>query len=387
MTGVPYADGETEVTKSRRRTRRDTALARLCAAGAAIALTAVVAPARADDTPYCRKVRARAVSDASLLIAPSLRLDGIKLPTAFQTGANPIDPSQVGPEYQIRGGVSVSPLDIYKGFRVLDLGDADCDQHVSAVTAEEIIAQGKEYGRAPALQKQIELLDARRPGWEALVAKSEQRFASAVTTLQQVEEVRTRAVSLDRQRAQLVGDKERLESSGAKVFKGTLADLTRAVETTAMRYERKASHVRSLDSWSVHLTAGYIPPFFGSDHSDWYGMVALTHNLGSVWRNAAESRYLDAREDELKASRHELASRISTFRSNLRASSAQAQRELQVLESRISMLNAGRAALENSDALKAAHALALMELELIAADAERAYLTELVAQLRTLEET
>jgi hypothetical protein len=144
--------------------------------------------------------------------------------------------------------------------------------------------------------------------------------------------------------------------------------------------------VRVLDSWSVHFTAGYIPPFFGADHSDYYGMVQLSHNLGGAWRNAAETRYLDAREDELKSARPELVSRIASFRANLRATVTQAQRELAVLESRVSALNAGRAALETSDALKAAHALALIELELIAADSERAYLIELIAELRTLEE-
>jgi len=113
-TGVRNADGEPEVMKSRCRSKRIRYLARLCSAGAALAVTAPVAPAMADDTPYCRKVRARAASDAALLIAPSLRLDGLKLPTAFQTGANPIDPVAVGREYQVRGGVSVSPIDIYK---------------------------------------------------------------------------------------------------------------------------------------------------------------------------------------------------------------------------------------------------------------------------------
>jgi hypothetical protein len=362
-------------------------LARLCAVGAAVAVSVMAGPARADDSPYCRKVRARAVSDASLLIAPSLRLEGIKLPTAFQRGSNTIDPTGIGPEYQVRGGLTLSPIDIYKGFRVLGIGDADCEQHVTVVMAEEILAQDKNYGRAAALKKQIVFLEAQRERWEALLAQGEQRFASKVTTLQQTEELRTRVLAFERQRAQLAGDLARLESNGAKPFTGTLADLAHAIESTTMIYEKKVSHLRTLDTWSIHLTAGYIPPFFGADHPDAYGMVQLTHNLGAAWRNSAETKQLAAREDELKSSRYELTSRIGVFRATLRSSSTQATRELQIVESRVSALTAGRTALETSEALKAAHALALLDLELIAAEAERTYLTELIAQLRTLEES
>ena len=84
-----------------------------------------------------------------------------------------------------------------------------------------------------------------------------------------------------------------------------------------MTYEKKVSHVRSLDTWSVRLTAGYIPPFFGSDRADTFGLVQLTHNLGGAWRSAAEGRHLAAREDELKSSRYELTSRIGAFRASI----------------------------------------------------------------------
>jgi len=114
--------------------------------------------------------------------------------------------------------------------------------------------------------------------------------------------------------------------------------------------------------------------------------VQLTHNLGGAWRNAAENRYVAARQDELKSSRYELASRLSAFRASLVSISAQATRELQVLELRVAALTAGRSAMEGFDAVKAAHALALLDLELIAAESERTYLTELARQLRTLEE-
>lgn len=359
-------------------------------ASAVISLAAAAGTAgtaRADDSPYCRKVRARAASDAAMLIAPSLRLEAVKLPTAFQHGTNTVDPTAVGPEYQLRGALLLSPLDMYKGFRVLGVADADCEHHVNAAIAEAILAQDKDYGRGPALRKQITFLESRRSTWEEIAAKSEQRFASNVTTLQQVEEIRTRTTALERKCAQLAGELGRLESRGAMSFHGTLTVLARAIETTAMDYEKKSSHLRSLSSWGVDLTGGYIPPFFSAERSDVYGMVQLTHNLGAIWQYRAETRYLAARADELRSSRHEQTSRIDAFREALRSSSTQAQRELQVIDARVSALTAGRAALDDTDALKAAHALALMDLELIADGSERAYLTELIAQLRALEGT
>lgn len=372
--------------RSRRTKLSETLLVRFCALGAAVALTATAASAQADDSPYCRKVRARADSDAALLIAPSLRLEAIRVPVNFQRGNAAVDPSTVGPEYQLRAGLTVSPLAMYKGFKVLDLGDAACEQQVTVVAVQEIIAQDKDYGRVPALVKEIAYLDEQRSTWQALEKRGEQRFESNVTTLQQLEEIRVRTNALEKQRAQLVGEKERLESSGAKPFRGTFSDLTRAVEATAMDYEKQVSSIRKLDSWDVSFTGGYLPPLFGADRSDFYGMIALSHNLGGAWRNAAETRYVEARHDELKSSRYELASRLSAFRAGLKSTSAQAQRELHIVESRAAALTAGRAALEGSEALKAAHALALLELELIAAESERTYLTELIGQLRNLEE-
>lgn len=372
--------------RSRRSTLSQTLVARVCAAGAALVVVATAPSAHADDSPYCRKVRARASSDASILIAPSLRLEGIRIPVGFQRGNATVDPSSVGPEYQLRAGLTLSPIAMLKGFKVLDLGDADCEQHVTMARVHEVVAQGKEYGRAPALGKQIAYLDDQRSTWQTIETKGEQRFASNATTLQQVEEIRVRTIALERQRAQLAGEKERLESAGAKPFHGRFSDLNRSIEATSMDYEKKVSSVRKLDSWGVSLSGGYLPPLFGAVQSDYYGAVQLTHNLGGAWRNAAETRYVAARQDELKSSRSELASRLSAFRASLVSMSAQAARELQVLELRVAALTAGRAAMEGFDAVKAAHALALLDLELIAAESERTYLTELVRQLRTLEE-
>lgn len=363
-------------------------LRRACAVVATLAVAAAPGIARgADDSPYCRKVRARAKSDAALLLAPSLRLEGIRIPVAFQRANAGGDASLVGPQYQLRAGLTVSPLSMWKGLQVLDVGAADCAQFVSAEVAQEVLQQDKDYGRLPAITKQIAYLDEQRASWQALEKTGEERFASNVTTLQQVEEIRVRTMNLERHRAQLEGEKNRLEKAGIKPFHGKLADIARAVEGTAMEYERKASSVRKLDAWGASVTAGYVPPLLGVERSDFFGMVQLTHNFGGIFRNAAETSYLEARKDELKNERYELSARISAFRTSLRTVEEQAQKELQVLDARTSALRAGRAALEGAEAGKAAHALALLDLELISAESERIYLTELLNQLRNIEDT
>src|SRR5688572_4256916 len=82
--------------------------------------------AAARDTPYCKQVRARAQSDADLLMMPRILVQGIRFPRGaqqFDSGAT----TENG--YQLRTGFQFSPVDFYKGQATLRLGDAECDRH------------------------------------------------------------------------------------------------------------------------------------------------------------------------------------------------------------------------------------------------------------------
>jgi len=363
---------------------KTTLLARLCITGL-VFVAVPVSDARAEDTAYCRKVRARSASEAALLIGPTLRVEGVKLPTSQSvvldpTLGTPVPGPTSGNEYQLRASISISPLYMYKGLRVLGVGDADCEQHVPAATAMAILAQERDYGRLPALKKQADFLAAKRASWEALKVTSEQRLHANVTTLQQTEDVRARTEALERQRGLVDSEARRVELLGGKPYSGSLTELAHSVDERAMDYERKASNVRKLDAWDLRVTGGYIPPWFGSSKSDTYGILALSYNIGGAWQHASETRYLEARQDELKES-NELSARLATFRHELENELARSQRELNLVESRMTVLTASREALSSADALKASHALLLVDLELIGAESERIYLAELVGQI------
>src|SRR5687767_2308218 len=78
--------------------------------------------ASARDTPYCKQVRARAQSDADLLMMPRVIVQGIRFPEGaqqFDSGAT------TAQGYQLRTGFSFSPVEFYKGQATLDVGAAE----------------------------------------------------------------------------------------------------------------------------------------------------------------------------------------------------------------------------------------------------------------------
>ena len=347
----------------------------------AVYAVASASPARADDGAYCRRVQARAASDAALLFAPSLEAQGVKFPASGTVDAG----VTTGSGYQFRAGISWSPLDAYKGTRVVRVGEADCARQEATVAAQELLERGLDLARYPAAKRQRDVLQARRASWEAIVAKADQRLAANITTLVETDDVRVRIAVLERISAQVEGDIERIEGTGIDAYRGTLGNLVKTIDSTTMRYEREISHLRTVDAWSVRVTAGYVPEAFGAK-SDVFGVVQVAYNVGGIWRNGAESRYLDARAEELKRSRTELQERLRVFRAHVKSAAKQAKRELATVEARTATLTAARTSLASSEAPAAPHQLAIVDLELVAAESNRTFLGTYLAELSRLEE-
>ena len=366
-------------SRSRTRWRRRAALARVVAAATFIGAVVWAAPASAQDSAYCRKVRARSASDAALLYAPTVQAQGIKFPTSGSTDLG----VTTGAGYQFRAALTFSPLDLYKGFRVQHLGQADCQQHEAVVTAQEVLKQGSDYGRLPALRSQLAFMDAQQPKAQALLGKTRERVAAQAGTLREATEIRARVAALGRAREHVQGDIERLESRGIEAFRGPLGVLVDAADRQALQLEREVSHVRSLDAWNIGLTGGVIPQ---DRPVDYYGMVQVGFNLGAFSRNANESRYLDARAEELRNARYELRDQVVRFRGQLRTALAEAKRELVIVDDQAATLAADIAALGKADAKDGPHALAMLELDLLGVQAEQVLLTALIHELARFQE-
>ena len=356
---------------------------RLVGVALMLATAAVERGARADETAYCRKVQARASADASLLVAPTGIVEALKVPSPQAGGS--VDATLAARGYQVRAAVSLSPVDFYKGLRVAKVADADCAQHESVMTAEQLLLQAPDLGRLVASREQATYLDAQRPVWEGEVAKVAARFAAQGTTLLELEEIRGQALQLARQRSRLGGEIARLESTGLGDFRGSIGELIGRVHDTAMKFEREASHVRSLQAWTLNVTGGYVPPVYGPNTSDFFAVVHFGYNLGGPWHSAAEDRYLDARDEELRTARYEVGRKLQLLSENVKAARTQATGELAIVERRLAEVGEMRAAISASDAPSAVHARARVGLELIALEADRVFLGSLIRELSRLE--
>lgn len=360
-------------------------LARLGGLGVALAVVATSLAARADDSAYCRRVHARAASDAALLIAPTLRAEALKLPSALSPGGH-IDPTPSGSSYQVRAGATVSLLNMYKGTRLPVVADADCAQHDATIAAEALLAQAEDFGRLGALRAEAKALDESRPAWERVAAKMRERFAAQNVTLLNLEDVETRTVALERRRMQIGGEISRIEATGLDAQKPNIAALAQRIDATAMKYESEASHVRSLDAFDLAITGGYVPPILDSKESDFFGVIQISYSLGGPFRNAAESRYLAARAEELKTARAETQGQLRLFREHVKAVLAAARGELEIVERRTVALRSTRAQLDGSEATGAAYAVAMVDLELVALRADEVFLAGYVRELSHVEE-
>lgn len=357
--------------------------AKLVAAFAACAALAVaVAPsdAQAEETSYCRKVHARAGGDAALLFAPTIQAQAIRFPTG-QGGT--IDAGATsGNGQQVRASLTWSPLDFYRGFGVLSAGDADCARGDAQVTAQRLLHYGEDFGRLHAHKRQVEYFVSREAMVATLLAKSEERLAAHVTSLLDTNELRARAADLDRKKIRARAEVARLEARGVESYRGNVERLAAEVEAKSVSYERELSHLRKLDGFDLRVSAGVIP----HDTPQVFGFVQLGFNAGTVARILSEGHYIDARTEELRRARYELRDQLARFAGQLKATRAQALGESAVVTSRVAALVSARQALSASESPNAPHALAVLDLEIIGAEAEVAFLTALISELSTIED-
>lgn len=353
-------------------------LRRCVAFMAVLAASHTAAEARAEESAYCRKVHARAASDASLLFAPSVTAQAIRFPQTGFLGAG----ATTGEGYQARASLSVDPLDMYKGTRVLRVGDADCAHHEAQIAAEEVLASGVDAARLPALRREAALLGEARPRWEAIVRTEQARLDAHVANLLETNEIQARATELERRSVQVSGEIAALEAKGVVAPTAPTGALVNAERASAMQLEREASHIRSLDPWHVTATGGVIPQ---TSPVDYYAIIQVQLNFGAFARNAAETRYLEAREAELRQARYELPDQLRRYRAAIHAASVSANRELEILERQAAAIATAESALAESEAPNAPHARAVLGLDAIVVETERAFLRAYISELSRLE--
>jgi hypothetical protein len=390
-----------------KRRRTVTPPARTSIAGALLLAAAIAgAPsAHADGgAATCRKLRAEARSQASLLYAPRLVAGVVHLPPG---GA--LDPAEgaLGDGNQARGSVALSPTDMWRGHLVMRGADAECRRVAAAERLEPVLRQGVQYGRAAALRAQIAYLTGALPRVGELVAEAEARLARQIVTAAEVDQLRDRHHDLRRSlleaRHELsLLEEQGLDGDGAHVALSRtvspVSDDGRRSETTeppedrsvtgttiaadladyeraTLAAERERSSLRRVSPWQVDLRVGLVP----DEETHWFGVVEVSYSLGDLWQRGAERAYLDARTDELRQADAELRVRTERFTGAMERSAAGLGEELALIDEELALLASERERLGPLDGDRAQQRRIVAEMDSILLGARRSYLAQLLA--------
>lgn len=334
--------------------------------------------ALADDGAHCRKLRARAATEAALLMSPQLVVQGLRFPHAL--ALSELDGASLTP-YQARAGLAFAPLDLVKGLALTRAAEAECAQDQAQATLESFLLHAEASARLPALRSQVRWLEETAPAWRALRDREEDRFERHLITLFELHQLRARTAVLERQLVQASGEAERLAAEDWQRPAEAPPVLLQQSFSNAVQLERELAGARSLSFWSVRLSAGLVA---SERPLDWYGLAELTVRLGAPWQGGFEREVVAARAEELHRDRRGLETRVQQLQHRLALLDAQARRELALLDAQLASVAAAREALEGAEAAHVAFARSLLSCDQWVAESERTYLTAYLAALSSL---
>jgi hypothetical protein len=332
-------------------------------------------------------VKARASSEAAVLIAPRLLAQAIRYPKSGQIDAS--NAAGASRDIELRVGLSISPIDTLRGVSVLRVGDADCTQHELGEAIEVLLRQDTSSAQLKARRAEATYLASRRPEWLELLGKADVRLKARLITVTEMHELRRLADELERRSAQVHADLLTLEAKTEGPKPPRVAVSPKRYAESVDQLEREASHLRTFDAWSFRLTGGAVPDPGRSGRSvDWFGFAEIGYSLGGVPQTSAESRYLEARREELSASPQELPRKLGVFRRLLAAQRTGSELELGVVEAQLGRIRATLDALEGFDSPDAVQSRARLVLESISVEADAIFLRRTLRELgQLLEQT
>ena len=353
----------------------------------------VPALAVAQQTPYCKQVRARAASDADYLMTPRVIVQGLHFPHGSELAdSGPV----LGSGYQLRTGLTFSPVDFYKGRGVVRAGDADCKRHEASVALDDALGHSTESARLSALLQQGEFLRGHSEDWRNISARAAARLSQRIITVVDFNSVQRSIDTLEHKLVQVEGEAEQLKARQLRVSgmlpsgnglgspqgadTPAVPDLASEYFRQSMRYEREISGVRQMDDWKLQITGGVIPLY----PVDWYGTVELSFSLGALVRGQHEQRYIEGRSEDLRYARDGVETRLAQFRAQTAAALEQARRDLGLVDHSLEVLRATRLALEQSESESAAQARDLISIEQVSVESDSVFLRSFVGALETL---
>jgi hypothetical protein len=328
----------------------------------------------ADESSYCRKVRARAGEDAALLMWPKVFAEGDRFPSGTNQGPT------LSSGLQPRIGLIFSPTDLYRGVKVEQVADEDCELHGVKVALQEWVSTAASNATLPALEAQVAYLDAHQSEWQESLSLERERREAGYTTLVELENLRRIVGVLERKLESQRSEQRRLEAQVREVSR-TASRATKdnaLVEEVGIRsraVESGASSLLGLGAFQVRMLGGVIPTL---DKTDWYARVDLTFDLGSFAFAKERARYRMASDDEMRHASYELPARAALVEEGLRLQKTNARRELKVVESELAAINATRTALQGSRTVVASCELANLAAERMLLESDQVFLSTLI---------
>ncbi|HTU61176.1 MAG TPA: hypothetical protein VMF89_22130, partial [Polyangiales bacterium] len=324
--------------------------------------------------PYCERVAARAQSDATLLWAPRLALQGLRYPSGIDLG-----PATAG-GFQLRVGLSYSLIDPLRALHTYSAADADCAAEEARAALATALESAGGAAELAAHRAQAQYLAAHQTEVDALIGRARTRFQQRLITVFELNHILEAAEQLERKAARAQGSAAQLEAANPAA---PAAEDARALSAAFVQrrgdHEESLSSLHTLDAWNVRLQGGVIP--VEGAKLNWYGWLELSYSLGGPLQYGAEARYRQARQAELLGDAQQLPAKLVRQARVLRAQTEQAAVELRVVEKRLAHLHATLAELDLTDSSASSHARDALSLAQLSADAERVFLQKLLESL------
>jgi hypothetical protein len=340
---------------------------------AAITTIGFQASGAMSDASYCSKVRARATADAALLLAPRLFAQFLRYPLGVDLG-----PTENN-NFQLRVGLSFSPIDGYRGLKLMGISEADCRAFGSRNRASRLVEDAIEGLVANASRAETLYLEARRGEWRALLRQAQQRLDAHIITVVEFEEFARRLAVLDHKLEEARTRVARYDARGAPPLTDGLATLERAYIDDQRELENRSSKLRRIDDWNFRVVGGAIPSL--DQRVGWFGWIEASYNLGGLFQGPQENTYLRMRAAEIQEAPYEYPERLRALRREARAMLDHAERELSMASEHLALLDRTRNLLAAAGTSAASQELDLVAVEHMLATGDQVRWSALINQL------
>jgi hypothetical protein len=340
----------------------------------AVALSALCSPARAEDSAYCRRVSAHARSEAALLWAPRVFVQGLRYPSGFDIG--PATPNG----YQLRMGLSYSLLEPFRALQLGAAADADCAAHGVQEELAAALDQSKSRPEDVAYRAQAAFLVAQQPTVDAIVQRAQTRLKEHTITLYELNHILSLSDQIERKSAQATGlAARRAAEAGEPQSTRSPAALSDELGRLREAHEEKISAARAYEAWNLRLLGGVIP--LERSNLEIFGWVELSYSIGDRFRSAAEASFREARKAELETDPHGLPAARKLLAKQQNAQAEQAALELRVVDKRLKYLSDTVRELQGTDSPHT-YELDALGIERLSIEAERVYLQALIDAIK-----